>query len=164
MHTSPATTNSRAILVGPSGRATTAAQCPLLSSAVWGQAHRDEPLPVWWCLHFSGLPSGGKCLHERRDLDRREFGKGIRYRVSRSKRAIGRLSMRWWSGPNGAYLIDHLQCSLLVARSETRRWSWSSPAWARQAASHRRRVWLDRARFLWPMPPCSIVPPARCTG
>ncbi len=26
--------------------------------------------------------------------------------------------MRWWSGPNGAYLIDHIHCSLLVARSE----------------------------------------------
>ena len=26
--------------------------------------------------------------------------------------------MRWWSGPSGAYLIDHIHCSLLVARSE----------------------------------------------
>lgn len=24
---------------------------------------------------------------------------------------------RWWSGQSGAYLIDHLQCSLLVART-----------------------------------------------
>jgi hypothetical protein len=26
--------------------------------------------------------------------------------------------MRWWSGPNGAYLTDHIHRSLLVARSE----------------------------------------------
>jgi nucleotide-binding universal stress UspA family protein len=25
---------------------------------------------------------------------------------------------RWWSGPSGAYLIDHIHCSLLVARNE----------------------------------------------
>jgi nucleotide-binding universal stress UspA family protein len=25
---------------------------------------------------------------------------------------------RWWSGPRGAYLIDHIHCSLLVARNE----------------------------------------------
>ena len=25
---------------------------------------------------------------------------------------------RWWSGPSGADLIDHIHCSLLVARNE----------------------------------------------
>lgn len=25
---------------------------------------------------------------------------------------------RWWSGPNGAYLSDHLGCSLLIARAD----------------------------------------------
>jgi nucleotide-binding universal stress UspA family protein len=24
---------------------------------------------------------------------------------------------RWWSGPNGAYLVDHIRCSLLVGRN-----------------------------------------------
>lgn len=28
------------------------------------------------------------------------------------------LLQRWWSGPNGAYLTDHLNCSLLIARAE----------------------------------------------
>jgi nucleotide-binding universal stress UspA family protein len=28
------------------------------------------------------------------------------------------LLQRWWSGPNGAYLTDHLTCSLLIARAE----------------------------------------------
>ena len=25
---------------------------------------------------------------------------------------------RWWSGPNGAYISDHVGCSLLIARAE----------------------------------------------
>jgi len=28
------------------------------------------------------------------------------------------LLQRWWSGPNGAYLTDFLNCSLLIARAE----------------------------------------------
>ncbi|CAN7286840.1 universal stress protein [Phenylobacterium sp. LjRoot219] len=28
------------------------------------------------------------------------------------------LLQRWWSGPNGAYLTDYLNCSLLIARGE----------------------------------------------
>jgi nucleotide-binding universal stress UspA family protein len=28
------------------------------------------------------------------------------------------LLQRWWSGPSGAYLSDHLCCSLLIARKE----------------------------------------------
>lgn len=28
------------------------------------------------------------------------------------------LLQRWWSGPNGAYLCDSLNCSLLIARAE----------------------------------------------
>ena len=28
------------------------------------------------------------------------------------------LLQRWWSGPSGAYLSDHLRCSLLIARTE----------------------------------------------
>lgn len=28
------------------------------------------------------------------------------------------LLQRWWSGPSGAYLSDHLGCSLLIARTE----------------------------------------------
>jgi nucleotide-binding universal stress UspA family protein len=28
------------------------------------------------------------------------------------------LLQRWWSGPNGAYLSDYINCSLLIARAE----------------------------------------------
>jgi nucleotide-binding universal stress UspA family protein len=28
------------------------------------------------------------------------------------------LLQRWWSGPNGAYLSDYVNCSLLIARAE----------------------------------------------
>jgi streptomycin 6-kinase len=52
------------------------------------------------------------------------FAPSVQY-VAKHRHVVGQRRqsafMRWWSGPAGAYLIDHIQRSLLVARSETRR-------------------------------------------
>jgi nucleotide-binding universal stress UspA family protein len=86
-------------------------------------AHQDDTYKTLLEEAVRGL--GGFGLHVKGKLVRGEPAQEIAAYAREIKAdlvVVGHrkqnLLQRWWSGPNGAYLTDYLNCSLLIAKAD----------------------------------------------
>ena len=65
-----------------------------------------------------GLPVKGKLVRGEPAQEISAYAREIKAELVVVGHRRQNLLQRWWSGPNGAYLSDFLNCSLLIARAD----------------------------------------------
>lgn len=72
---------------------------------------------VRWLGRF-GLQVKGKLVRGEPAIEIGAYGRQIKADLVVVGHRKQNLLQRWWSGPNGAYLSDYVDCSLLIARAD----------------------------------------------